>query len=321
MMKILMTEPLHPSGQERFEQHPDVELITPEGLTEEALIEAVDGVQGIAVRSAKLTPAVIDAARSLKAVSRHGVGYDNIAVNTLSDRGIPLLLAIHANAVSVAEHTFFFILCLAKRGRLYDAAARASNFAFRNAPVAIDIAEKTLTIVGFGRIGTRLAPRALAFDMKVNVYDPYVADEVIRSAGCTPVTHLADVLGQTDFLTVHCPLNDETRGIVGAAELALMPPSSFVINCARGGIVNESALAQAVAEDQIAGAGIDVYETEPPSQNHPFLSSDKMYLSPHSAGVSIEAATRMSFETADNLLAALEGDVRYEALANPDVID
>lgn len=321
MLKILMTEPLQPSGRTLFEQHPDVDLIIPPALTESALVEAVKGVHGIAVRSAKITPAVIAAATELRAVSRHGVGYDNIAVNALSDRGIPLLLAIHANAVSVAEHAMYFVLSLAKRGRLYDAAARASNFAFRNAPVAIDIAEKTLTIVGFGRIGTRLAPRALAFDMRVNVYDPYVADDVIREAGCTPVEHLHDVLPETDFLTVHCPLNDETRGIVGAAELALMPPSSFVINCARGGIVNESALAQALTEEAIAGAGVDVYETEPPSQNHPFLSSEKMYLTPHSAGVSVEAATRMSFETADNLLAALQGDVRVEALANPSALD
>ncbi len=318
-MKILMTEPLQPSGQQQFLDHPDVELVTPESLSEEALIDAVQDVDGIAVRSAKLTPKVIAAAKNLQAVSRHGVGYDNIAVAALSERGLPLLLAINANAVSVAEHTMYFLLSLAKRGRLYDEAARASNFAFRSAPVAIDIAAKTLTIVGFGRIGTRLAPRALAFDMQVAVYDPYVSDETIAAAGCQPVHALQSILGETDFLTVHCPLNQETRGIIGAQELALMHPGSFVINCARGGIVNESALAQAVANDQIAGAGVDVYETEPPSANHPFLGSDKMFLSPHSAGVSVEAATRMSFETADNLLAALRGEIRTEALANPEI--
>ena len=319
-MRILMTEPLQPSGQDQFVNDPEVELVTPESLTEEGLIEAVKGVHGIAVRSAKITPRVIEAATELRAVSRHGVGFDNIAVGVLSDRSIPLLLAINANAVSVSEHTMYFILSLAKRGRLYDQAARESNFAFRNAPIAIDIAEKTLTIVGFGRIGTRLAPRALAFDMKVNVYDPYVDEALIREAGCTPVADLHEVLPTTDFLTVHCPLNDETRGIVGDDELALMHSDSFVINCARGDIVNESALASALAENRIAGAGVDVYEVEPPSQNHPFLSDSKMFLSPHSAGVSKEAATRMSFETADNLLAALRGDVRVEALANPEII-
>lgn len=318
-MKILMTEPLQPSGQDQFIDDPDVELVVPDSLTEDGLIEAVKGVEGIAVRSAKITRKVIAAATELKAISRHGVGYDNIAVDVLTARGIPLLLAIHANAVSVAEHAMYFILSLAKRGRLYDQAARESNFAFRNAPIAIDIAEKTLTIVGFGRIGTRLAPRALAFDMKVNVYDPYVDDDVILEAGCTPIDDLRAALPSTDFLTVHCPLNDETRGIVGAEELALMHAGSFVINCARGGIVNESALASALADDKIAGAGVDVYEVEPPSANHPFLHDQKMFLSPHSAGVSIEAATRMSYETADNLLAALRGEVRTEALANPEV--
>lgn len=318
-MKILMTEPLRPSGQQRFAEA-EVEIIMPEALTEEALIEAVREVEGIAVRSAKLTPNVIAAAPELRAVARHGVGFDNVAVDALSARNIPLLLAINANAVSVAEHTMYMMLTLAKRGRLYDTAARASDFGFRNAPIAIDIAEKTLTIVGFGRIGTRLAPRALAFDMKVNVYDPYVDDEMIIAAGCTPVSDLQSVLPETLFLTVHCPLNAETRGIVGATELALLPADAFVINCARGGIVNESALAQALADERIAGAGVDVYETEPPSQNHPFLADQRMILSPHSAGVSVEAATRMSFETADNLLAALAGEVRVEALANPQIV-
>ncbi|MEM7078617.1 MAG: hydroxyacid dehydrogenase [Pseudomonadota bacterium] len=314
-----MTEPLQPAGQALFHDHPDIELVTPEALTEEALIEAVRDVQGIAARSAKITPNVIAAAPDLRAVSRHGVGYDNIAVDALSHRKIPLLLAIHANAVSVAEHTMYFLLSLAKRGRLYDKAARESNFAFRNAPVAIDIAEKTLTIIGFGRIGTRLAPRALAFDMRVNVYDPYVDDAVISAAGATPVSDFRTVLGETDFLTVHCPLNAETRGIVGAAELAQMRANSFVINCARGGIVDETALIEALDQRQIAGAGVDVYNVEPPPLDHPLLQLENVFLSPHSAGVSVEAAQRMSRETADNLIAALEGDVRVAALANPEI--
>ena len=317
-MKILMTEPLQPIGQAQFKDHADVTLVTPEDLSEAGLIEAARDVDGIAVRSAKLTPAVLEAATNLRAVSRHGVGYDNIHVPTLNARGIPLLLAIHANAVSVAEHTMYFILHLAKRGRLYDAAARASNFAFRNSPVAIDIAHKTLTIVGFGRIGTRLAPRAAAFDMQVNVYDPYVDPDSIEAAGCKVVERLDDVLGETDFLTVHCPLNEETRGIIGAAELAALPEHSFVINCARGGIVDEEALVAALANDGIAGAGIDVYTSEPPPADHPLLQDERIVLSPHSAGVSVEAAQRMSFETADNLLAALAGDIRLNAVANPE---
>ncbi len=316
-----MTEPLQPSGLAVFRDHPEVELVTPAALTEEALIEAVRGVDGIAVRSAKLTPNVLAAATSLKVVSRHGVGYDNIHVPSLTQRKIPLMLAIHANAVSVAEHTMYFVLALAKRGRIYDTAARNSDFALRNSPIAIDIAGKTLTIVGFGRIGTRLAPRALAFDMQVNVIDPYVDDEVIRAAGCIPVAQLQDVLAQTDFLSVHCPLSDETRNIVGAAELALMHPGSFVINCARGGIVDEAALTAALESGAIAGAGIDVYAVEPPVPDHPFLRNEHIFLSPHSAGVSIEAAKRMSFETADNLIAAIEGRLNPAAVANPAVLD
>ena len=319
-LKVLMTEPLQPSGREQFENDPDVELVTPVDLSEQGLVAAVEGVHGIAARSAKISPAVIEAATELRAISRHGVGFDNIHVPSLNARKIPLLLAIHANAVSVAEHAMYFILSLAKRGRLYDAAARESNFAFRNAPVAIDIADKTLTIVGFGRIGTRLAPRALAFDMRVNVCDPYVDQALIQAAGCMPIANFRDVLADTDFLTVHTPLNDETRGMVGEAELARMRSDSFVINCARGGIVDEDALAAALANETIAGAGIDVYVDEPPPQGHPFLTDPRVFLSPHSAGVSVEAATRMSFETADNLLAALRGDVRVEALANPEVV-
>ena len=315
-----MTEPLQPSGLERFAEA-GVEIVKPAALDEHSLADAARDVDGIAVRSAKITRKVVAAAVNLRAVSRHGVGYDNIDVASLSERGVPLLLAIHANAVSVAEHTMYFVLSLAKRGRLYDTAARESNFAFRNAPVAIDIAEKTLTIVGFGRIGTRLAPRALAFDMQVNVYDPYVDPAVISAAGCRPVAELASVLGDTDFLTVHCPLNDETRGMIGAQELSALPERSFVINCARGGIVEEDALVAALDAEQIAGAGIDVYVQEPPPRDHPLLHDSRVILSPHSAGVSVEAARRMSFETADNLVSALQGEVRKHALANPEVAD
>ena len=154
-MKVMMTEPLQPVGIAVFEDHPDIELIRPEDTSEEALIEAARGVDGIAVRSAKLTADVLAAAPDLRGVSRHGVGYDNIDVATLTNRRIPLMLAIHANAVSVAEHAMYFLLSLAKRGRIYDQAARESNFALRSSPIAVDIADRTLTIVGFGRIGTQ----------------------------------------------------------------------------------------------------------------------------------------------------------------------
>ena len=318
-MKILMTEPLQPIGYEVFVEH-GVEVVQPDGLDEASLIAGVQGVDGIAVRSAKLTPAVLEAAGQLRAVARHGVGFDNVHVPSLNARAIPLLLAVNANAVSVAEHTMLFVLSLAKRIRRYDEAARNSDFGFRSSPVAIDIASKTLTIVGFGRIGTRLAPRALAFDMQVNVYDPYVDDALIEAAGCRPVARLHEVLGETDFLTVHCPLNDETRGIVGTEELAQMRDDSFVINCARGGIVDELALIEAVQAERIAGAGVDVFVTEPPPADHPFLKDDRFYLTPHSAGVSVEAARRMSFETADNLVHALRGEVREPALANPEIL-
>jgi len=318
-MKILMTEPLQPIGQEVFANHPDVEVVTPTALTEEALIEAARDVDGMVVRSAKITPNVLAAAKNLKAVSRHGVGYDNIAVEVLTNRQIPLMLAVNANSVSVAEHTMYFLLSLAKRGRRYDHAARESDFGFRSSPIAVDIADKVLTIIGFGRIGTRLAKRALAFDMKVNVYDPYVDDEFIKASDCVPIADFHSVLPDTDFLSCHCPLSDETRYMISHDELNQMHPDSFVINCARGGIVDEAALTSALSQGLIAGAGIDVYEIEPPPEDHPFLSDDRIFLSPHSAGVSIEAARRMSFEAASNLVNALEGRVDKKTLANPEV--
>ena len=319
-MKVLMTEALQPVGQQLFIDHPEIELIKPESLDEAGLIAAVAGVQGIAVRSAKLTPNVLAAATELRAVARHGVGYDNVHVPSLNQRKIPLLLAVNANAVSVAEHTMLFVLSLAKHANEYDAAARRGDFSFRSAPIALDIADRVLTIVGFGRIGTKLATRARAFDMAVHVYDPYVPAAEIEAAGCRVVTDLMDVLPSTDFLTVHCPLNDETRHIIDEAELAQLKAGGFVINCARGGIVAEQALADALQSGHIAGAGIDVYSDEPPPVDHPLLLDQRVLVSPHSAGVSIEAAQRMSRETAENLIAALTGDVRVPALANPEVV-
>ena len=157
--------------------------------------------------------------------------------------------------------------------------------------------------------------------MKVFVTDPYVSDDLIVESGCIPIGDFRTVLPETDFLTVHCPLNDKTRHMVGADEFSLMKSDSFVINCARGGIVHEEALTDALNKEKIAGAGVDVFETEPTLSSHPFLANKKIYLSPHSAGVSIEAARRMSYETADNLINALQGSINPATLANPEILE
>jgi D-3-phosphoglycerate dehydrogenase len=175
-------------------------------------------------------------------------------------------------------------------------------------------------IVGFGRIGSRAAPRCLAFGMTVLVYDPYVPAETIRRAGCEPVADLDAVLGQADFVSIHCPKNAETVGMFGAARLARLRPGAFLVNTARGGIVDEAALHAALLSGQVGGAGLDVFDQEPPPKDHPLLQLENVLASPHMAGVTAEAMAAMAATTARNILSVLDGTPARENVINPEVL-
>jgi D-3-phosphoglycerate dehydrogenase len=303
-----------------FEARPDVAYEVVDGALEE-LAEKIAAADGVTIRTTPLPAEVLDRALCLKVVSRHGVGYDNIDVDALTRRRIPLAIAADANATAVAEHTLYFMLALAKQGLRYDRATREGRFAVRNSLDAVDLMGRRVLVMGFGRIGREVAKRCAAFGMAVMVYDPYVQANVIEAAGdCRSVPDFEAALPETDVLTVHMPLGADSRGLIGAAELAALPAHAFVINAARGGIVDEAALHDALTSGRIAGAGLDVFDREPPPDDHPLFALDNVILSPHSAGLSKEAAVRMAISTVRNVLAGIDGKLDPSMVVNREVL-
>ena len=317
---VLVVDKINTSGQSQFDARDDIRTTILHFPSEEELISLAGDIDAIAVQTTKIPRSVIEAAPNLKVVSRHGVGYDAVDVEALTERGIPLCVAATSNAVSVAEHTMYFILSLAKKSVAFDYATRNDNFWIKRQMGAQDIAEKSVLLVGFGRIGTRVARRARAFDMKVSVIDPFVDEAVIKAAGCAPVQTLDAVLSQMDFVSLHCPKSPQTVNMIGKAQLAAMKPTAYLINTARGGMVDEEALYDALTSGSIAGAGIDVFAIEPPKPDHPLFQLDNIIVSPHSAGVTAQSIPRMASQTAENILNVLDGKPNPDTVINKEVL-
>jgi len=318
--KVLCIQPLHADGMALLENRSDVTLTVIDGFDEAAIVAEIADAHGITVRLASITQHVIDAAPRLEVVARHGVGYDAIDQAALNARGIPLTITPNANAVSVAEHTFGFMLSLAKRLQPLDPATRAGDWAARSAHIGMDIEAKNLLIVGFGRIGTRVAKRALGFDMNVHVYDPYIPSSLITEAGCVAAPDMQAALAAMDIVTLHCPRNDETMNMFAGDQFTAMKSSSIIINCARGGIIDEAALAAALTGGEIAYAGLDVLVVEPVQADNPLFQLDNLIVTPHTAANSAESLRRMSIDSAQCVLDAFDGNLKPDVVANSHVL-
>jgi D-3-phosphoglycerate dehydrogenase len=252
-------------------------------------------------------------------VARIGVGYDAVDVPALTKKKIPLMVAGSANSPSVAEQAMFMMMTLAKRGAELNAMVQSNQWAKRMSAVPVDLYGKTVLIVGFGRIGTRTAKRCLAMDMTVLIYDPYVAAAAIKAAGCEPVSDLEAALPRADVVCIHCPKTPETVGMFNAARLARMKPSAYIINTARGGIIDETALHAALSAKKLAGAGIDVFDKEPTPADNPLLKLPNTIVSAHMAGVTVESMDRMAVTTVKNILSVLDGTPNKENAVNKEV--
>ena len=318
--KVLMVQGLHEEGQKLLLQRDDIEPITIMSANEDEILEAAKEVHGITVRTANISRKIIENSKNLQVVSRHGVGYDSIDVEALNDCGIPLAIAAHSNMISVAEHAMFMLLALSKNVFYYDKFARKADWSTRWDIRAWDLAEKNLLVIGFGRIGSRLVKRALAFDMKVFVYDPYVDASKIKNSGANQVNNFLDILPQMDAVSLHCPKNEETTNMFSENEFKIMKESAFLINCARGGIINEVALLDALKSNKIRAAGLDVYDDEPSTSSNPLFSLDNILLSPHIAGVTQEATIRMSRQAVQNVLDVFDDKVDPEVIINKNVL-
>ena len=320
-MKVLVVGQIHQDGINLLQARTDLTIKITEAHNESDLVKLVADADAILVRSAPITSLVIDSAPNLKVVSRHGVGFNSVDVEALTARRIPLTIAVGGNAVSVAEHTLYLILALAKQGQRYDTAARQGDFNFRNAPIAREIETSQLLVIGFGRIGTQVTRRALAFGMVVHVYDPYVCDRAIQDQAAQVVRNLHDALPQMDVVSVHCPLNEKTKNLIGSHELSLMKPNALLINTARGGIVDEAALHDTLTQGGIAGAGIDVFVTEPTNPSLNLLELENVVVSPHCAGITVESSARTAWIAAQNILDGLDSRLDEAFVVNREVLN
>ena len=317
MKKILVIQPIHEEGINLLKDNSDFEYEVVDNIDTEFLKSKIKDCDGISIRTAKLSGDVIEAANNLKIISRHGVGYDNIDLEVSKKKDITLAITATANAVAVAEHVMFMILNISKRGSMYDDTVKSGKFNERNKlPKTVELWNKNILIAGFGRIGQALIKRCLGFEMNVFVFDPFVSKEFIEKRGGTKVDNLSKTSKDMDAMSLHIPLNDETKNIIDYELLKSLKKNCIIINAARGGIVNEVDLDRALNENLIFGAGLDVFETEPPAENNPLLKNKKVFLSPHTAAFTEECMTRMGKETIQNIFDFFDGNLENSKKVN-----
>lgn len=289
---------------------PDVRVLVLPAPTEAELARALPEAAGVVMvmEQPALTARLIDLAPRLRIACRFGAGCDNFDVPALTRRGIPLATTGDANADTVAEHALYLMLALAKRGPALERAVKSGSWP--RGFGGVELRERTCVVVGFGRIGRAVARRAAAFGMKILAVDPHVPG----------TDKLADALPQADFVVLACALTSETRGLIGAQALARMKPGAFLVNVARGPIVDEAALVAALEAGRLAGAGLDVLETEPPRPGHPLLARDDVVVTPHVGAFIDTAFERMAVACAQAALAGLDGRLERASVVNPEVL-
>jgi len=320
--KVLLPHTMGKEGIDVMRRRDDVEVVVyPAGIKQAELLPILSDAAGIALSGTPYKQTEMDASPAMQVVARIGVGYDAVEVPALTARRVPLMVAGSANSTSVAEHAFHLMMALAKRTPALDAMVRKGTWADRHSGLPMELSGKIVLIVGFGRIGTRSARRCQGFDMNVLIYDPYVPAEKITAAGCERVTDLDAALPRADFVSVHCPKNPETVGLFDAARLARMKRGGFIVNTARGGIVDEPALHGALTSGHLAGAGLDVFDMEPTPVNNTLLQLDQVITSPHMAGVTTESVAGMAVVTAENILSVLDGQPNRDNVINKEVLE
>jgi D-3-phosphoglycerate dehydrogenase / 2-oxoglutarate reductase len=298
----------------------DIEtVIYPAGISQSDLLPQLADCAGIALSGTPYRQTEMDASPAMQVVARIGVGYDAVEVPALTARRVPLMVVGIANSTSVAEQAFHLMIALAKKNAAMDCLVKGGKWNDRHSALPMELAGKTVLIIGFGRIGTRSARRCQGFDMNVLILDPYVDQAAITAAGCEAVADLDAALPRADFVSIHCPKSPPTIGLINAARLARMKRGAFIVNTARGGIIDEPALYDALKSGHIGGAGLDVFDMEPTPVNNSLLTLDTVIASPHMAGVTTESVAAMAVMTARNILGMLDGTPNKENAVNPEV--
>lgn len=305
MFNVLLFEPMHEDGIAILRAVSNVRFAT--ATDEDSILAQIADVDGVIVRSrGAMTRRIMEAAPRLKVVGRHGVGVDNIDIAAATELGIQVVYTPAATIESVAEHTVGLMLAVSKKITWCDAITRAGNFDARYGLQGREMYGRPLGIIGCGRIGRRVAEIChLGFNMPILYHDCVQAEELERTLGARRVP-LEELLSTAEYITVHVPLLPSTRGLIGAAEFALMRPDALFFNTSRGPVVDERALCQALTEKRIAGAGIDVFAQEPTPPDNPLLKLDNVVLTPHVASSTAEAMRNMSL-VAEDIVAVLQG--------------
>jgi D-3-phosphoglycerate dehydrogenase len=316
MPHLLIAGKLHPAGLALVQGRDGFTYDYVEEVSEPSYAPLIGKADALVIRTQPLSSTTIAEASRLKIVSRHGVGYDSVDVAALNKRRIPLCVAGDVNSLSVAEHAIMLILASAKRLIRADRSVREGPWGWRNALEAGEISDKNLLIIGYGRSGRHLARMAQGFGMQTRAFDPFLLKQGWPDGPAAPVASLANGLAWADVISVHVPKAGQP--ILGAEEFAQVKPGVVIVNTARGGIVDEGALGAALAEGKVGAAGLDVFDDEPPTKDHPLFAFDQVLLTPHIAGLTQQAAERMAVYSVQNVLDFFVGRLDSDLIVNKD---
>ncbi|MDL2209923.1 hydroxyacid dehydrogenase [Desulfovibrio sp. OttesenSCG-928-O18] len=305
-MRVLVTEPIHEKGIALLREHFEVV----EGNTHDwdVIRDLAADCDGILVRTVKICREIISSAPKLKCIAVHGVGVDYVDIVAATERGIPVVNAPFSNSNAVAEYCLGAMLALLRQTASSDREVRTGDYAALRAAIQLgELRGKTVGLIGLGRIAQCIVPLLAPFKVRLLAYDPFAAPETFEKNNAERCETITDLLSIADIVTIHVPLTKATRDLISAETIKIMKPGSYIINAARGGIVNEEAVVDAIESGRLAGAAFDVFVTEPPQKDSPLLRCDKIILSPHSAALTAEARRNMAVQAAENLIAVLKG--------------
>ncbi|WP_172196215.1 phosphoglycerate dehydrogenase [Saccharibacillus qingshengii] len=317
MFKVLVSDPISDLGIQQLVEAADVQVDKKTGLSEDELIEIIGEYDALLVRSqTKVTAAIMNAGSRLKVVGRAGVGVDNIDLPAATGRGIIVINAPDGNTITTCEHAFAMMMALARH--IPQAYAKTISGEWDRKFLGVELRNKKLGVLGMGRIGSEVAKRAKAFGMDILGYDPFLTEERAEKIG-VKLSSVDDIVKNADFITVHTPLTPETKHMISTDQFAVMKKGMRIINCARGGVVDEAALVVALDNGTVAGAAFDVFEVEPPAPDHPFLNNPKVIVTPHLGASTVEAQENVAIDVSEQVLHILRDEPFKNAVNMPPV--
>lgn len=317
MFKVLVSDPISDMGIQQLVDADDIVVEKKTGLSEDELVQIISEYDGLLVRSqTKVTEKIMGAAARLKVIGRAGVGVDNIDLEAATKRGIIVINAPDGNTITTCEHAFAMMMALARH--IPQAYAKTISGQWDRKFLGVELRNKTLGVLGMGRIGSEVAKRAKAFGMEIMGYDPFLTEDRAEKLGVKLAT-VDDIVRNADFITVHTPLTPETKHMIARPQFEVMKKGMRIINCARGGIVDEQALVEAIDQGIVAGAAFDVFEKEPPEADHPFLHHPKIIVTPHLGASTVEAQENVAIDVSEQVLHILRSEPFKNAVNMPPV--